>query len=572
MDCAAILRELPLFRGLSAGQLRLVADLAEEHAVPAGAILSRQADIGTTLFVIGDGEAVIHHIDDQGVRRPVRMVAAGTAYGVTGLFLQDPRDATVTTTSAVRLWTIRREAFQRLLAQHPGLRRRLDVPPDVLRKMRAPAISWLEPGESVALYTHRHPLAFWRRVGISLLVASLYVTTLAIVRQLTGWTAGLSLWVLPTGVGVLSALLWQWVDWRNDYLIVTTRRVAHRERVALLYESRYEAPLDRVQNINIRRDLLGSLLDYGELSVETAAKIGQLRFQQAPHPEVVREAIFAQLARLRATQRSVERRGIKDELLARIGGESPGGQPAPPADLEQPLEAEEEAPATFAKPGRLLRALDWLARQGIFPATRMVIDGAIVWRKHWIFLLRGAFGPGLLALLCAGLAVLAFLGRPALLAALVPGYPWVPVGLALLGLAWFWWQYNDWANDLYMVSDERIVDIERRPLFFSEQRREATLGVIQNVSSEMPSFMAAVLNYGDVLVQTAGSGDFTFEKVPNPREVQREIFRRMEAFRERQRREETERRRHELAEWLAVYEQVRREGSSDGAVPPPSTD
>ncbi len=116
MDCAPILREHPLFRNLSAEQMRLVADLAEEHTVPAGAVLSQQADLGATLFIIGEGEAVVHHIDGQGLRRPVAMISAGMIYGVTSLFLQDPRDATVTTASPVRLWTIRREPFQRLLA------------------------------------------------------------------------------------------------------------------------------------------------------------------------------------------------------------------------------------------------------------------------------------------------------------------------------------------------------------------------------------------------------------------------------------------------------------------------
>ncbi len=569
MDCAPILREHPLFRNLSAEQMRLVADLAEEHTVPAGAVLSQQADLGATLFIIGEGEAVVHHIDGQGLRRPVGMISAGMIYGVTSLFLQDPRDATVTAASPVRLWTIRREPFQRLLAERPALARRLDVPSEVVRRMRAPVFPWLEPGESVALFTRRHPLSFWRQAAVIAIVAGLCLATLTLTSRLTGWPRNLATWGPLTAAAFALALLWQWLDWRNDYLIVTTRRVAHRERVSLLYESRYEAPLERVQNINIRRGLLGSLFGYGQVSVETAAKAGGLTFSETPRPEQAREAVFAQLARLRATQRATERRHIKEELLARIGEEGPAAAP-PTADPDQPLEEHAEPPASFHQPGRLLRALEWLARQGLFPATRMSVDGAIVWRQHWIFLLRGTFGPTLFTVLSAGLAVAGFSGRPVLLAALWRPYPWAMVALAILGVAWFWWEYTDWGNDLYMLSDDRIVDIEKRPLFFSEERREATLGVIQNVSSEMPTFLAAVLNYGDVLVQTAGSGEFTFERVPNPHEVQREIFRRMEAFRERQRREENERRRREFADWLSVYDRVRQQGASEGSGADPS--
>ncbi len=571
MDCAPILHELPLFRSLTPDQLRLVADLAEEHSVPAGGVLSQQADAGANLFIIGEGEAVIHRVDEQGLRRPVGMLSAGAAYGVTALFLPDPRDATVTAASPLRVWTIRREPFQQLLRERPGLARRLNIPDEIAHKLRAPALKWLEPGESMALFTRRHPFAFWQRALRAAFLAGVLVALLEALPTLAGLPLGLTtLQSVVIGLLVL-ALLWIWLDWRNDYVAVTTRRIAHHERVALLYESRYEAPLERVQNINIRRNLWGSVLDYGELSVETAARIGLLRFSQTPHPEAVRDAVFAQLDRLRATQRAAERRQIRKDITSRLE-ESPAVDGPAPDDLEQPVERPEEAPATYTRSGRLLEALEWMARKGIFPATRMVVDGDVVWRKHWIFLVRGTLGPGLFAIACAGLAILGVLGVPAEAVALVPRYPWIMAALALFGLGWLWWEYSDWSNDQYIVSDERIVDVEKRPLMFSEHRREATLGVIQNVSSATPSFLAAVLNYGDVIVQTAGSGEFTFNHVPNPGEVQREIFRRMEAYRERERREEAERRRREFAEWLAIYDQVRRDDSPAGSESPPPAD
>jgi len=58
-------------------------------------------------------------------------------------------------------------------------------------------------------------------------------------------------------------------------------------------------------------------------------------------------------------------------------------------------------------------------------------------------------------------------------------------------------------------------------------------------------------------VQTAGSDEFTFDKVPNPRDVQRVIFRRMEAYRAAQREEESAHRRAEMAEWFSVYHELR---------------
>ena len=48
------------------------------------------------------------------------------------------------------------------------------------------------------------------------------------------------------------------------------------------------------------------------------------------------------------------------------------------------------------------------------------------------------------------------------------------------------------------------------------QRREASLGMIQNVHFEVPHVIAGLLGYGNVVVQTAGAGEFTFTGVPNP--------------------------------------------------------
>ena len=514
---------------------------------------------------------VIHGIDAEGLRRPVGMLTAGMAYGVTSLWLREPRDATVTATGEVRLWAIHRDPFQALVAGVPGLARALDVPVEVRRALRAPAFAWLEPGEAVTYYSHRHWLWYvYSTAGWTLLVG-LYAAILIAAPRLTDWSPEPRVWGGPAAPVYVLVLAWYWIDWRNDYLLITTRRVAHRERVALLYESRYEAPLGRVQNINIRRGLLGSLFGYGDLSVETAAKVGRLHIERIPRPERAREAIFAQQARVRATQQAAERAQIEDTLGARLGAGRPG-RAAPPAPIsgEEPAEralegAGEGQPTAVMEPGRLLRALEWLALTGILPATRMATPEGIVWRRHWIFLLSGVTRPALLALLCGGLAAFGASGLPTMVVGLTPAYPLIMGALAVFGVGWTWWEANDWSNDLYVVTDERIIDIDKRPLFFAEERREAPLGMIQNVSSEMPSFWAAVLNYGDVLVQTAGAGEFTFEQVPDPREVQREVFRRMEAFRERQRRLEAEGRRHEFADWLAAYDRIREAEPGDGS-------
>jgi len=119
------------------------------------------------------------------------------------------------------------------------------------------------------------------------------------------------------------------------------------------------------------------------------------------------------------------------------------------------------------------------------------------------------------------------------------------------------YQYYDWRNDEYIVTNDRIIDVEQRPLWLSQDTREASLGNIQNVHYIVPNLFASVLRYGDVIVQTAGEGDFTFVHVPNPAEVQNEIFRRIDNYRSALQRQQTEDQRRELAAWFSVYDDIK---------------
>jgi len=76
------------------------------------------------------------------------------------------------------------------------------------------------------------------------------------------------------------------------------------------------------------------------------------------------------------------------------------------------------------------------------------------------------------------------------------------------------------------------------------------------VSYLQEGFLAKTLDFGNVRLETAGEiGAFTFDYVPHPKEVQVEIFRRLEQFRARAWQEEKRRRQEEFLELLARYHQ-----------------
>ncbi len=73
--------------------------------------------------------------------------------------------------------------------------------------------------------------------------------------------------------------------------------------------------------------------------------------------------------------------------------------------------------------------------------------------------------------------------------------------------------------DIWLVTDEHIVNLEQKTLF-SKTIAEQELRRIQDISAEVRGFLPTIFNYGDVLVQTAGTQEcFLFKDVSHPHMV-----------------------------------------------------
>jgi len=122
--------------------------------------------------------------------------------------------------------------------------------------------------------------------------------------------------------------------------------------------------------------------------------------------------------------------------------------------------------------------------------------------------------------------------------------------------------------DQYILSDERVVST-RRITLISETRQEASLGRVQDVSYDVPNLMARAFRFGNVYVETAGkTGRLVFENVPRPWEVQEQLFRRLEAFREREERAQRTRTEGQVLDVLKRYhDRVTVEGAGEQQAP-----
>jgi len=310
--------------------------------------------------------------------------------------------------------------------------------------------------------------------------------------------------------------------------------------------------LAKIQDVTIVYDFVGRTLGFGTMYVQTASTRGTTVLDHLPDPEGMQEVIFKQIRYLQSTCQQEDREEIRQELSRHLGRSETEEEPPtpPPPPPEQPRK----------RVGILARLLQ------LRPLLRLRYEQAnqVTWRKHWIFLIRRIYLALPTVLFLTALIVISLYRQSArysssfLLAFLV---------LWIAAIVWLWWEVDDWANDVYIVTDRLIIDVEKKPLFFAEERRQATLDMIQNVSLRIPGPLAAILNYGDVLIQTAGLlGGFTFDGVSHPAEVQREIFRRVEAYTEAQLRRGREQRKAELSTWLQVYHELNQPGDSPESV------
>ena len=89
----------------------------------------------------------------------------------------------------------------------------------------------------------------------------------------------------------------------------------------------------------------------------------------------------------------------------------------------------------------------------------------------------------------------------------------------LISIAYFLESFLTWFFNVYIVTDERIIDIDFYNLIYKEIS-DANIDKIQDVTFKMGGVVRTLFNYGDVLVQTASEvPNFEFLAVPYPDRV-----------------------------------------------------
>ncbi|MBN1835857.1 MAG: cyclic nucleotide-binding domain-containing protein [Spirochaetales bacterium] len=124
-------RKIGLLADLPEEELAAIHAVAREVRVPSGQVIMREGEVGDSMYLFAEGEALVSknltlktgkHGFSQAEKSMVRLNAQGVSFfGDMAMFENDVRSATITASGDCLLYEITREAFERLAAGRPAL-------------------------------------------------------------------------------------------------------------------------------------------------------------------------------------------------------------------------------------------------------------------------------------------------------------------------------------------------------------------------------------------------------------------------------------------------------------------
>ena len=89
----------------------------------------------------------------------------------------------------------------------------------------------------------------------------------------------------------------------------------------------------------------------------------------------------------------------------------------------------------------------------------------------------------------------------------------------LITFAFSFEKFLSWYFDVYIITDERVIDIEFNNLL-NKKFSEAKISMIQDITSRVTGVAQTMFNYGTVFVQTAAEvPEISFDMIPNPEKI-----------------------------------------------------
>jgi hypothetical protein len=546
----AFLKKIHLFHGLDDAEFEAVANELDESQVAMGGVVFEQDGKADSFYLIYGGSVRIARKQDK-KEIQLALLVKNDYFGEMALVADRRRSATVTALADTTLLVLSRADFEKLYKRAPQIKYNLEIAVQSRILARKMKFKWLRPDEVIYFLARKHPVILWEKLIPPILAlvvpAGFFYAWVNILDFLiVALAGGMSL------LAIIGYMIWLRIDWGNDYYIVTNQRVVWLEKVVGIYDSRQESPLSTILSVGVELNQLGKILDYGNVIVRTF--VGKIPFNHVNHPAHAAKMIEEYWNRTKEFAAGMEKEAMKNAIRKRLGiplpKPGPGfGQPAPVVKPSAP------PPKPSAGMAAILKFLGANTLK-----LRYESGDSVIYRKHWVVLVLQAWisaagSVGALLLFLGRLIQLAFLPEEAFitlqggltvdawcLAFLIAFFPFG---------VWFAYEVLDWSNDKFEVTNDQIIDTDRKP-FGTESRNAAPLEGILSTVYERKGLLGNLFNFGTVYI-TVGGSKLAFEDVTDPATVQSDIDRRRMERTAKKNEGAIAAERERMAEWLATY-------------------
>jgi CRP-like cAMP-binding protein len=530
----SFLKGTQLCRGLDEAQIVRLAESIVIEDLPVEYSLPVDEEEDYPFYIVTTGKV---HLDYQQGKIETIVRIEEDFFGADILFFGKRRLYRVTAVEPTRLLRIEGERLAKFIEEMPQLKENIKDILDFYRLRQNRHFLWLGEEESIQLMRRKHTAALFVSLTLPVMVGWVAAIVFFISTQINSSSFQLVMqWgsvLLLIGAGLWG--VWRWFDWRNDWYIVTDQRVVWLERVIGLYDSRVESPLTAIRTTEVSSTFAGRSLGFGDVNVRSL--MGQVVFRDVGQPEEVKAVIVEQQYLAGERQETADLDEIERLIRDKIESMTEEDQEEP--DSEVP---EEEEPT-----GHRRRLIDYFS-------TRLVEGDVITYRKHIYVLFRKTWLPGLIILIILGLMVFLYYQVSVSQSGFPTGLTIVLVGAVLLFFPCLWWlyQYVDWRNDIYRITEDKIIHSERKPLG-SEITKSALLEDILNLYYVRLGLVGIMFNFGSVIANVGTEAKFVFRGIHDPARAQQDIFNRMFSNRRMKEQLDATLEREKAANWFAAY-------------------
>ncbi len=304
-----LLGQSPLFAHLKDAEICDLAELCYPVKFHTNETVFSPDDGSEVMYLVLEGQIDLIFSEDTHLSSLVK----GDIFGEEALLFDDPRFYTAIARSETILLQITVDQFYLISERLSGVEGKLEV----LIKSRALSmrvdLPWLQENEHIHVISRRHPAILWSRMilpilfGIAALFGSAITQTIWMPERSYGWI--FLAFAFPISI---LWLLWRIYDWRNDYFIVTNKRVVWVEKIALIYESRQEAPLRTIMSVGLHRSQIGRIFNFADVVVMTY--VGTIRLQSLKYAASIERLIKSYWRRSESFDRLDEAQAIVEKL------------------------------------------------------------------------------------------------------------------------------------------------------------------------------------------------------------------------------------------------------------------